>query len=172
MIYSAAIFASIRLVARMPSVTAGLKCPEMRISALTITARIKPCASATSTRPAGLCDMRAIMIAPLPTKTRAKVPMNSAAKWRHASRIAAPLIRKFVGPRCAGALDHPAQYQRGIYSAEAEGVGQDVLHSLLPPGSRQKVKIAGFVRNLKVHGRRQPLTLDRQRAYRRLYRAG
>jgi len=59
----------------------------MRISALTITARMSPCASATSTSAAGLPDIFADMIAPLPTNTSANVPMNSAMKWRQASRI-------------------------------------------------------------------------------------
>src|SRR6478672_2885809 len=61
-------------------------------------------------------------------------------------------------------LDHSAQYQRGVDSAEAEGVGEDVLDTLLPPGARQKIKIAGLVRNLKVDRRRQPLTLYCQSA--------
>src|SRR5450830_2042393 len=95
-------------------------CPEMRIVALTMTAMVSPCASATSTKPAGLCDMRAVMIAPLPTNTKAKVPMNSAAKWRHASRICCPLFR-IDGAAAREILDHTAQYQRGVYSAEAEG---------------------------------------------------
>ena len=46
-----------------------------------------------------------------------------------------------------------------------------MLHTLLPPGTWQKIKIAGLVRNLKVHRRWQPLTLHRQRANRRLDRA-
>src|ERR1700716_2810187 len=144
----------------------------MRISALTMTDRISPCASATSSRPAGLCDMRAVMIAPLPTKTRAKVPMNSAAKWRHASRICCPRLRKLMGPRRVRSLDHPTQYQRGVYSAEAEGVREYVLHAFLPPGSWQKVKIAGLVRNLKVDRRWQPFPLDRERANGRFDRSG
>src|SRR6266566_6332126 len=146
-------FASMRLVARIPSVTAGLKCPEIRIRALTITARINPGASATSTRPAGLCDRRTVMIAPLPTKTRAKVPMNSAAKWRHASLIVGCLPESLwwaAAPERS--LDHSAQHQRGVYSAEAERIREHVLHPFLPPGSRQKVKIACLVRNLKIDG--------------------
>src|SRR5206468_9788502 len=102
----------------------------MRISALTITARINPCASATSTRPAELCDIRTVMIAPLPTKTRANVPMNSAAKWRHASRIAGCVPKVYSQRRASErSLDHPAQYQRGVDSAEAEGIRQHVLDS-------------------------------------------
>src|SRR5712671_809277 len=76
-----------------------------------------------------------------------------------------------MGPRLVISLDHPAQYQRGIYSAEAEGVGENVLHAFLPPGSRQKVKITRLVRNLKVDGGRQPFPLDCERAYRRLDRS-
>src|SRR3954469_16242451 len=68
-------------------------------------------------------------------------------------------------------LDHSAQYQRGVDATEAEGVGEDVLHPLLPPRSRQKVKIAGLVRNLEVYGRRQPFLFQRQRADRGLDRA-
>src|SRR5450756_146911 len=162
---------SIRRVARIPNVTAGLKCPEIRISALTMTAMVSPCASATSTRPAGLCDMRAVMIAPLPMNTKANIPMNSAAKWRHASRICCPLF-PIDGAAAREILDHTAQYQRGVYPPEAEGVREHVLHAFLPPGSRQKVKIASPVRNLKVDGRRQPFALDCKRAYRSLDRPG
>ena len=39
-----------------------------------------------------------------------------------------------------------------------------MLDPLLPPRSRQKIKITRLVRNLEVDGRRQPLTLYRQRA--------
>src|SRR3954465_5977701 len=67
-------------------------------------------------------------------------------------------------------LDHSAQYQRGVDSTEAEGVGEDVLHPLLPPGSRQKVKIAGLVRNLKIDRGRQPLLIKGERADRGLDR--
>ena len=42
-----AIIGSMRRAARNPSVTAGLKCPEMRIVAVTITASMSPCAAAT-----------------------------------------------------------------------------------------------------------------------------
>src|SRR5205085_3448026 len=168
--YSAAIITSIRRAASIPSVTAGLKCPEMRISALTNTARTSPCASATSTSAALLWLTRVAMIAPLPTKTRANVPMNSERKWRQESRITRP--RKGGGKPGAIISDHPPQNQRGVDAAEAERVGQHVLHSLLPPCSRQKIKIAGFVRNLKVDGRRQPFALYRQRANRSLDRAG
>src|ERR1700681_163618 len=76
-----------------------------------------------------------------------------------------------MGPRRVRSLDHPTQYQRGVYSAEAEGVREYVLHALLPPGSWQKVKIAGLVRNLKVDGRWEPFALDRERADGRLDRS-
>src|SRR6266852_4031647 len=75
-----------------------------------------------------------------------------------------------MGPRRVRSLDHPAQYQRGVYSSEAEGVREHVLHAFLPPGSWQKVKIAGLVRNLKVDGGWQPFPLDRERADGRLDR--
>src|SRR5215208_6696971 len=82
--------------------------------------------------------------------------------------------RKFMVGRSARerSLDHPAQYQRGVYSAEAEGVREHVLYALLPPGARQKIKIAGFVRNLKVDSRRQPFLLQSKRADGCLDRAG
>src|SRR6266516_342688 len=156
-----------RRVASIPSVTAGLKCPEIRIRALTITPSMRPCARATSISPAGLCDMRAIIIAPLPTKTRANVPMNSAAKWRHASRIdVSPKVYGGAAARRERSLDHPAQYQRGVDSAEAERVREHMLDAFRPPRLRQKVKITGLVRNLKIDGRWEPLLLQRQRAYR------
>src|SRR5690349_1702460 len=169
--YSAAIITSIRRAASIPSVTAGLKCPEIRISALTKTASTRPCASATSTSAELLWVMRVAMIAPLPTKTRAKVPMNSARKWRQESRITRPL-KKVNGNPGAINSNHSAQNQRSVDSTEAERVGEHVLNSLLPPCSRQKIKIAGFVRNLKVNCRRQPFTVDCERANRRLDRAG
>jgi len=59
----------------------------MRISALTITARMSPCASAISSKPDGLPVSFASMIAAPPTNTSAKVPMNSATKWRQESRM-------------------------------------------------------------------------------------
>jgi hypothetical protein len=40
-----------RRVARKPIVIAGLRCPEMRIVALTIAAKMRPCASAASSSP-------------------------------------------------------------------------------------------------------------------------
>src|SRR5256714_6965542 len=140
----------------------------MRISALTMTPSTKPCARATSTSAALLWVIRVAMIAPLPTNTRAKVRMNSATKCRHESRMSRPL-RKWR--ERARSSDHSTQNQRGVDSAEAERVGEHVLHSLFPPSSRQKIKIAGFIRNLKVDRGRQPLALDRQRANRRLDRA-
>ena len=55
--YSTAIIGSMRRVTRKPSVTAGLRCPEMRIVAVTMIARINPCATATSrSRRLSLCD--------------------------------------------------------------------------------------------------------------------
>src|SRR6267143_2385247 len=110
------------------------------------------------------------MIAPLPTKTRANVPMNSATKCRHASRMSCPLTS--VGPRRARSLDHSTQYQRGIDSTEAKRVGEDVLDTLLPPRTRQKIKIAGLVRNLKIDCGRKPLLLQCERADGCLDRAG
>ncbi len=68
-----------RRVARKAMVTAGFRCPEMRIVADTATARMIPCANAAMSN--GLrFDMVADMIDPPPTKTRAKMPMNSAMK--------------------------------------------------------------------------------------------
>ncbi len=61
-------------------VTAGLKCPEILIVALTSTARMMPCASATEMRPASMPVARADMMAPPPTNTSANVPTNSAVK--------------------------------------------------------------------------------------------
>src|SRR5438105_15833840 len=117
--------------------------------------------------------MRVVIIAPLPTKTRANVPMKSAAKCRHAARIdVSPKVYGGAAARPERSLDHPTQYQRGVDSAEAEGIRQHVLDALLPPGTRQKIKIAGFVRNLKVYGGRQPFVLHRQRTNRRLDGAG
>ena len=67
-----------RRVARKPSVTAGLRWPEMRIVAVIMIARMSPCAAATvPSDPAPPC---AIMIAAPPTNTSANVPMNSAKK--------------------------------------------------------------------------------------------
>src|ERR1700694_827091 len=77
-----------------------------------------------------------------------------------------------LGPRRARSLDHSTQYQRGIDSAEAEGISKYVLDTLLPPRTRQKIKIARLVRNLKVDGGRQPLLLERERADGRLDRSG
>ena len=60
-----------------PSVTAGLKWPpEMNPTADTITAITSPWARAMSV------SVRAKPIDPAPMKTRAKVPMNSAAPRR------------------------------------------------------------------------------------------
>src|SRR5205823_11580810 len=116
-----------------------------------------------------LSDSRAIISAPLPMKTSAKVPINSAAKCRHASRIdVSPKVYGGAAARRERSLDHPAQYQRGVYSAEAERVRQHVLDAFRPPRLRQKVKITGLVRNLKIDGRWEPLLLQRQRANRGL----
>src|SRR5829696_1040402 len=76
-----------RRVTRKPIVTAGLKCPEMRIVAVTMMARMSPWASATSSRPTPIPLFLESMIAAPPTKTSAKMPMNSAAKWRRGSFI-------------------------------------------------------------------------------------
>src|SRR3954462_3037670 len=81
-----------------------------------------------------------------------------------------PPIR-LLGPRAAS-LNNSAQYQRGVDAAEAERIRENVLHALCPPRARQKIKIAGVVRNLKIDGRRQPLVLHRQRADSSLDRAG
>ena len=78
--YTIAIIGSIRRVARKPSVTAGLRCPEMRIVAVIMMPRMRPCAMAATTRPLVFCDIAEDMIDAPPTKTRAKMPMNSAAK--------------------------------------------------------------------------------------------
>ena len=48
--YSIAINGSMRRVTRKPIVTAGFRCPEMRIVAVTMIARINPCAAATARR--------------------------------------------------------------------------------------------------------------------------
>jgi len=58
----------------------GLKWPEMRIVALTRTARMIPCASATEISPACICVAWAAMIAAPPKNTSAKVPTNSETK--------------------------------------------------------------------------------------------
>src|SRR5688572_9274643 len=68
-------------------------------------------------------------------------------------------------------LVDPAQHQRRVYSAEAEGVREDVLHSLCPARSRQKVKITGCVRNLKVDRRWKPFALECKSADRCLDRS-
>src|SRR6202011_855197 len=77
-----------------------------------------------------------------------------------------------MGPRRARSLDHSTQYQRGIDSAEAEGIGKYVLNALLPPRTRQKIKIARVVRNLKIDCGREPLLLERERADGCLDRSG
>src|SRR5436309_15489842 len=79
--------------------------------------------------------------------------------------------KRVLGPRAAS-LDNSAQYQRGVDAAEAERIRKDMLHALCPPRARQKIKIAGVVRNLEVHGRRQPLMLHHERADSSLDRAG
>ena len=72
--YTPAIIGSMRRAAKNPIVMEGFRWPEMRIVALTITARMIPCASATPTNPPP-----AAIEAP-PTNTNANVPTNSATK--------------------------------------------------------------------------------------------
>src|SRR5262245_3713382 len=70
-----------RRVIRKPRVTAGLKCPpEMCPSAVTMIARMRPCAMATPSR-----SPPAVMIDPAPTKMSANAPMNSAIDLRRTS---------------------------------------------------------------------------------------
>src|SRR5687768_7975877 len=85
--YTPAIAGSIRRAARNPMVTAGLKWPEMRIVALTMTARMVPWASAATINALSMRLAVAAMMDPLPTNTSAKVPTNSATKWRNESRM-------------------------------------------------------------------------------------
>ncbi len=76
--YTPAIVGAMRRVARKPIVTAGFRWPEIRMVAVIMTPRMSPWANAISSRLIGCPVARASSRTPLPTKTRAKVPMNSA----------------------------------------------------------------------------------------------
>src|SRR5687767_438893 len=169
---------SMRRVARNPIVTAGLKCPEMRMNALTITARMSPCARAISTRPVGVALSFAIMMDAPPTNTRAKVPINSATKCRHESRITGSVIvestfrssaedyRQAAGIRACcqptTASAYATEDESRVDSAESEGIREDVIDAGALATSRQKVKIARIVGNGEVDRRRKPFALHRQ----------
>ena len=105
---------SIRRVTTKPSVTAGLKCPEMRMSAVTKTDSTSPCASATISSPPFPELPAAIMIAIPPTNTRANVPMNSAAKWRTLSFMSCVLggVRVSSRAKLDGGEDGGKQRER------------------------------------------------------------
>src|SRR5829696_5668525 len=134
----------------------------MRISALTMTARIKPCARAIPRSPAELFVSLAIIIAAPPTNTSANVPMNSATKWRQESRIGeAPPLIVITAP--CGASVHATKDEGCVDSTEAERIGQNMLDPLFFASARQKVKITGFVGNGEVDRWRQPFALDRER---------
>src|SRR5688572_32080443 len=103
--------------------------------------RIRPCATATSSSPAPTPGFLVIMIAPPPTRTRAKVPTNSATKCRRESRKVVLLDEgasaaklDATSPTSKGAPSAgAAQHQRGVDPAEAEGVRQHVLDPRVPP---------------------------------------
>ena len=81
--YNPASFASILLLSQSPRVTAGLKwAPEMRINAVTITARTIAFASATPVSPSAPDRASFTTTDPPPIKTRPNVPMNSAVRGR------------------------------------------------------------------------------------------
>src|SRR5215210_3855849 len=161
----------------------------MRISALTITARMSPCARAISTSPVGVALSFAIMMAAPPTKTRAKVPMNSATKWRHESRIAGSVTGESRSGLQLRTTSYPLSALRGqllaengvsvyapkdqcrVDSTESEGIRENVVDASAAAASGQKVKIARIIGNGEVHGRWKPFLLHRQRANCRLDRA-
>src|SRR5687768_15287087 len=163
--YTPAIIASMRRAARNPIVTAGLKCPEMRINALTNTARMTPWASATAMSPDSIRVACAAMIEAPPTNTSAKVPTNSATKWRRES---------FIGRRGEGRKERSIrtlQHHGGVDAAKTKGVAQRVLHRPLPARAGDVVEVAPVPGRVEVQRRGQPAALERHRRNRDLERA-
>src|SRR6185312_15832182 len=170
-----AIIGSMRRAATNPSVIAGLKCPEIRISAVTKIDNTRPCASATCSNAYGEFACAAAIIAALPTNTSANVPTNSETKWRSESRMRYPVRNKVdrvhcEAPGCAS-LHYPAEDQRGIDTAESKRVAEHVLHPVGMPCPRDVVKIARRIALCKVHGWRQPFAVYGEGADRGLYRS-
>src|SRR5690348_11961838 len=164
--YTTAIIGSMRRVTRKPAVTAGFRWPEMRMVAVTMSARISPCANAMFTTAACNCSIGLVMIAPPPTNTRANVPMNSAAKWRQASFI----WRWVEGGRsreCTPArarlnlvLFSPTHHQCRVDSAEAERIIERVVDARLASRPRDIVQIAALVGIVEVERGRQPASFE------------
>src|SRR5438874_3466375 len=146
-----------RRAARNPIVTAGLKCPEMRISALTMTARMMPCANATPTS-----HPPAAIEAP-PTNTNANVPTNSATKWRKLSRM--------VGSGRSWSV-RPLQNYSSVDPAKAKGIAERVLHALLASDVRDVVEIASVAGIVEVERGGKPLPLEGERGDRYFECAG
>src|SRR5687768_12619723 len=102
------------------------------------------------------------MIAAPPTNTSAKVPMNSATKWRRLSRMSGPglvLVRAF-------------QDDRRVDTAESKGIAERVLDVFLAPHIGDVVEVASFPGSVEVQRRWEPLPLERECRNRELESAG
>src|SRR5579872_1769207 len=122
------------------------------------------------------------MIVPPPMKTSAKVPTNSAMKWRQASFIVGRLewgcLQVAENVRVSGAGSHvlpslcALQHQRRIDPPEPEGVREHVIDRGVAARAGDVIQIAALVGLLEVERRRQPSRLERQRANGGLHGAG
>src|SRR5688572_30042919 len=151
----------------------------MRIVALTSTARMIPCASATAMSPDSIPVAFAETMAAPPTNTSAKVPTNSATKWRRLSRMGAGKREMGSGNRVGVRADSvglalicPLQYKGCVDSSKAKRIGQGEVHAFLPTNLRDVIEIAPVAGFVQVQGRRQPAPIERQRRDRDLERAG
>src|SRR6476659_3059622 len=102
-----AVWALVRRATSRPRVTAGLRWPpEIRIVAVIMVPRIRPCASATPRTPKSDLGKNPLMIDPAPMNTRAKVPTASAVQRRSREDIAR--LSMEVGGKPAANLDGQA----------------------------------------------------------------